>query len=73
MPSTPPLSNHALPDMKQLQKELANRKQEGQALMTEMESTAQAYEDMQEQNIRLLQQLKVNCSLIVRGTTRLPH
>ena len=48
-----------LTDMKQLQKELANKKQEGQALMTEMESTAQAYEEMQEQNIRLLQQLKV--------------
>ena len=46
-------------DNKHLQKELNAKKHEAQALMAEMESTAQAFEEMQEQNIRLLQQLKV--------------
>lgn len=47
-------------DQRQLQKEVSNKKQEAQALMAEMESIAQAFEEMQEQNIRLLQQLKVS-------------
>ena len=46
-------------DNKHLQKELSAKRHEAQALMAEMESTAQAFEEMQEQNIRLLQQLKV--------------
>ena len=46
-------------DNKLLQKELNAKRHEAQALMAEMESTAQAFEEMQEQNIRLLQQLKV--------------
>lgn len=48
-----------LEDNKLLQKELTAKRQEAQALMAEVESTAQAFEEMQEQNIRLLQQLKV--------------
>ena len=40
-------------------RELSAKKQEAQALVSEMECTAQAFEEMQEQNIRLLQQLKV--------------
>lgn len=32
--------------------------QEEEALLNEMESTGQAFEDMQEQNVRLVQQLK---------------
>ena len=51
-------------DQRQLQKELSNKKQEAHALMGEMESIAQAFEEIQEQNIRLLQQLKVNFALI---------
>ena len=47
-------------DNKHLQKELSAKRHEAQALMAEMESTAQAFEEMQEQNIRLLQQLKVS-------------
>lgn len=47
-------------DQRQLQKEVINKKQEAQALMAEMESITQAFEEMQEQNIRLLQQLKVS-------------
>ena len=39
-------------------RELTAKKQETQALVAEMECTAQAFEDMQEQNIHLLQQLK---------------
>ena len=46
-------------DNKQLQKEVSNKKQEAQALMAEMESIAQAFEEVQEQNLRLLEQLKV--------------
>ena len=38
---------------------MSNKKQEAQALMAEMESIAQAFEEVQEQNIRLLDQLKV--------------
>lgn len=40
-----------------LQKQVANHKQEEEALLSEMEVTGQAFEDMQEQNSRLLQQL----------------
>ena len=40
-------------------RELSAKKQEAQALVSDMECTAQAFEEMQEQNIRLLQQLKV--------------
>lgn len=47
-------------DNRSLQKELAAKKHEAQALFSEMESTAQAFEEMQEQNIRLLQQLKAS-------------
>ena len=47
-------------DIKQLNRDLSSKKQEVQVLMSEMESTAQAFEDMQEQNIRLLQQLRVS-------------
>ena len=42
----------------ELQKNLAAQKQEEEALLNEMEVTGQAFEDMQEQNIRLLQQLR---------------
>ena len=46
-------------DNRQLQKEVSNKKQEAQALMAEMESIAQAFEEVQDQNLRLLEQLKV--------------
>ena len=52
----------AVEDNRQLQKELGAKKQEAQALVEEMEYTTQAFEEMQEQNIRLLQQLKVGGS-----------
>uniref|UniRef100_T1J6Z3 E3 ubiquitin protein ligase n=1 Tax=Strigamia maritima TaxID=126957 RepID=T1J6Z3_STRMM len=42
----------------QLQKSVASQKQEEEALLNEMEVTGQAFEDMQEQNIRLIQQLR---------------
>ncbi|XP_013378606.1 E3 ubiquitin-protein ligase BRE1A-like isoform X2 [Lingula anatina] len=41
-----------------LQRNLAAQKQEEEALLNEMEVTGQAFEDMQEQNIRLIQQLR---------------
>uniref|UniRef100_A0A3Q3VPP0 E3 ubiquitin protein ligase n=1 Tax=Mola mola TaxID=94237 RepID=A0A3Q3VPP0_MOLML len=41
-----------------LQKKLAATKQEEEALLSEMDVTGQAFEDMQEQNSRLLQQLR---------------
>lgn len=41
-----------------LQKQLASQKQEDEALLNEMEVTGNAYEDMQEQNLRLIQQLR---------------
>uniref|UniRef100_H3AQ84 E3 ubiquitin protein ligase n=1 Tax=Latimeria chalumnae TaxID=7897 RepID=H3AQ84_LATCH len=41
-----------------LQKKLAATKQEEEALLSEMDVTGQAFEDMQEQNIRLMQQLR---------------
>merc|ERR1712150_358056 len=41
-----------------LQKQVANHKQEEEALLNEMEVTGQAFEDMQEQNSRLIQQLR---------------
>ncbi|EDL78174.1 ring finger protein 20 (predicted) [Rattus norvegicus] len=41
-----------------LQKKLAVAKQEEEALLSEMDVTGQAFEDMQEQNIRLMQQLR---------------
>lgn len=50
----------SLKDNKQLQKEVSNKKQEAQALMAEMESITQAFEEVQEQNLRLLEQLKVH-------------
>ncbi len=37
---------------------VANHKQEEEALLSEMEVTGQAFEDMQEQNSRLIQQLR---------------
>ncbi|PNF43153.1 E3 ubiquitin-protein ligase Bre1 [Cryptotermes secundus] len=42
----------------QLQKQVASQKQEEEALLNEMEVTGQAFEDMQEQNSRLIQQLR---------------
>ena len=41
-----------------LRKSLSNKKQEEAALLNDMEITGQAFEDMQEQNIRLMQQLR---------------
>ncbi|XP_051167926.1 E3 ubiquitin-protein ligase Bre1 isoform X2 [Leptopilina boulardi] len=41
-----------------LQKQVASQKQEEEALLNEMEVTGQAFEDMQEQNSRLIQQLR---------------
>uniref|UniRef100_A0A8D2IYQ0 E3 ubiquitin protein ligase n=1 Tax=Varanus komodoensis TaxID=61221 RepID=A0A8D2IYQ0_VARKO len=41
-----------------LQKKLAATKQEEEALLSEMDVTGQAFEDMQEQNMRLNQQLR---------------
>merc|ERR1711962_3715 len=41
-----------------LQKQVANHKQEEEALLSEMEVTGQAFEDMQEQNSGLVQQLR---------------
>ncbi|KAG8434880.1 hypothetical protein GDO86_013005 [Hymenochirus boettgeri] len=41
-----------------LQKRLSTAKQEEEALLSEMDVTGQAFEDMQEQNIRLMQQLR---------------
>lgn len=42
----------------QLQKQVATHKQEEEAMLSEMEVTGQAFEDMQEQNSRLIQQLR---------------
>ncbi|XP_050531885.1 E3 ubiquitin-protein ligase Bre1 [Daktulosphaira vitifoliae] len=42
----------------QLQKQVATHKQEEEAMLNEMEVTGQAFEDMQEQNSRLIQQLR---------------
>merc|ERR1712038_1278100 len=41
-----------------LNKQLANHKQEEETLLSDMEVTGQAFEDMQEQNSRLIQQLR---------------
>ncbi|XP_058803986.1 E3 ubiquitin-protein ligase Bre1 isoform X3 [Phymastichus coffea] len=41
-----------------LQRQVATQKQEEEALLNEMEVTGQAFEDMQEQNSRLIQQLR---------------
>ncbi|WAR01537.1 BRE1B-like protein [Mya arenaria] len=41
-----------------LQKNLATQKQREDVLLSEMDATGQAFEDMQEQNTRLLQQLR---------------
>ncbi|XP_004918162.1 E3 ubiquitin-protein ligase BRE1B isoform X2 [Xenopus tropicalis] len=41
-----------------LQRKLTATKQEEEALLSEMDVTGQAFEDMQEQNIRLMQQLR---------------
>ncbi|KAG0703014.1 E3 ubiquitin-protein ligase Bre1 [Chionoecetes opilio] len=42
----------------QLQRQVSVQKQEEETLLNEMEVTGQAFEDMQEQNIRLIQQLR---------------
>lgn len=42
----------------QLQRNVTIHKQQEEALLNEMEVTGQAFEDMQEQNCRLLQQLR---------------
>ena len=44
--------------MNDLQLSLNLQKQEEEALLNEMEVTGQAFEEMQEQNIRLLQQIR---------------
>ncbi|KFM60929.1 E3 ubiquitin-protein ligase Bre1, partial [Stegodyphus mimosarum] len=44
--------------LQSLQKSLASQKQEEEALLNEMDITGQAFEDMQEQNLRLIQQLR---------------
>lgn len=44
--------------IRELQKNVAAHKQQEQALLNEMEVTGQAFEDMQEQNCRLIQQLR---------------
>ncbi|CAF1024231.1 unnamed protein product [Didymodactylos carnosus] len=44
--------------VRELEKSLETRKQEEAALLNEIEVTGQAFEDMQEQNSRLLQQLR---------------
>lgn len=44
--------------IEQLQKKIAATKQEEDALLSEMEFTGQAFEEMQEQNIRVLQELR---------------
>ena len=44
--------------MDNLKRQVANHKQEEEALLNEMEVTGQAFEDMQEQNARLIQQLR---------------
>ncbi|XP_039623436.1 E3 ubiquitin-protein ligase BRE1A [Polypterus senegalus] len=44
--------------MENLHKKLSIAKQEEEALLSEMDVTGQAFEDMQEQNIRLMQQLR---------------
>lgn len=41
-----------------LQRQVSAQKSEEEALITEMEVTGQAFEDMQEQNSRLIQQLR---------------
>jgi E3 ubiquitin-protein ligase BRE1 len=41
-----------------LRRQIANQKQEEEALLNEMDVTGQAFEDMQEQNSRLIQQLR---------------
>ena len=45
-------------NIRDLHKSLNNKKQEEVALLNDMEITGQAFEDMQEQNIRLMQQLR---------------
>ncbi|XP_075594797.1 E3 ubiquitin-protein ligase BRE1B [Balearica regulorum gibbericeps] len=49
---------HAEEQIEHLQRKLAATKQEEEALLSEMDVTGQAFEDMQEQNLRLLQQLR---------------
>ncbi|KPM08870.1 C3H4 ring finger protein [Sarcoptes scabiei] len=44
--------------IKELQKNVTIHKQQEEALLNEMEVTGQAFEDMQEQNCRLIQQLR---------------
>lgn len=44
--------------IKDLQKNVAIHRQQEEALLNEMEVTGQAFEDMQEQNCRLIQQLR---------------
>jgi len=41
-----------------LRRQISNQKQEEEALLNEMDVTGQAFEDMQEQNSRLIQQLR---------------
>ena len=47
-----------LDETKQLQKDLSSKRHQEEALMKEMEVMGQAWEDMQEQNVRLLDQLQ---------------
>lgn len=45
-------------NIRELHKNLNSKKQEETALLNDMEITGQAFEDMQEQNVRLMQQLR---------------
>jgi len=45
-------------NIRELHKNLSSKKQEETALLNDMEITGQAFEDMQEQNVRLMQQLR---------------
>ncbi|UYV62798.1 RNF20 [Cordylochernes scorpioides] len=58
--------------LQQMQKTLSLQKQEEEALLNEMEVTGQAFEDMQDQNLRLIQQLRekddANFKTHVRGS-----
>ena len=55
------VGSHLIP----ISRELSAKKHEAQALMSEMEGTTQAFEDAQEQNLRLVQELKVTFLLFV--------
>ncbi len=53
-------------DNRHMQKDLSGKKHEAQALVAEMECTTQAFEEMQEQNLRLLQQVHTHALTVHR-------